>query len=72
MCLPNKGDFMNFRALLLASAIGLLSAQPLAAADLESDAKAFGARDAVIAPDLSPDGSSVVYLTPGPGRKKKP
>jgi dipeptidyl aminopeptidase/acylaminoacyl peptidase len=61
---------MKFSALLLASAIGLLSvARPIAAADLEADAKAFGAREAVVAPDLSADGSSVVYLTPGPGRK---
>ncbi len=36
---------------------------------LATDAAAFGAREAVHAPDLSPDGSSVVYLTPGPGRK---
>src|SRR5438270_13776598 len=61
---------MKFRAFLVASAIGLLSAaQPLRAADLASDAKAFGARDAVIAPDLSADGSQVVYITPATGRK---
>lgn len=36
---------------------------------LAADAAAFGAREAVDAPDLSPDGTSVVYLTPGPGRK---
>ena len=61
---------MKFRAFLVASAIGLLSAaQPLRSADLASDAKAFGARDAVIAPDLSADGSQVVYITPATGRK---
>src|SRR5438270_11633180 len=61
---------MKFRAFLVASAIGLLAAaQPLRAADLASDAKAFGARDAVIAPDLSADGSQVVYTTPATGRK---
>ena len=36
---------------------------------LAEDAAAFGARDAVQHPDLSADGSSVIYVTPGPGRK---
>ncbi|MGN6154415.1 MAG: alpha/beta hydrolase family protein [Sphingomicrobium sp.] len=36
---------------------------------LADDAKAFGARPAVSAPSLSPDGSSVLYITPGPGPK---
>ena len=36
---------------------------------LAEDAAAFGAREAVNAPDLSPDGSTILYLTPGPGRK---
>jgi hypothetical protein len=36
---------------------------------LAEDAAAFGAREAVIAATLSPDGSSVLYLTPGPGPK---
>jgi dipeptidyl aminopeptidase/acylaminoacyl peptidase len=36
---------------------------------LLADAKAFGARQAVEEPDLSPDGTSIVYITPGPGRK---
>ena len=59
---------MKMRILLLASAISVSSAAA-AAADLASDAKAFGARDAVLAPDLSADGSHVIYITPGPGRK---
>lgn len=60
---------MNFRVSLLASAIGLLCvAAPVAAADLATDAKAFGARLSVAAPGLSLDGNSVMYLTPGPGR----
>ena len=60
---------MNFRVSLLASAIGLLwVAAPVAAADLATDAKAFGARLSVAAPSLSLDGNSVMYLTPGPGR----
>jgi dipeptidyl aminopeptidase/acylaminoacyl peptidase len=60
---------MNFRVSLLASAIGLLCvAAPVAAADLATDAKAFGARLSVAAPSLSLDGNSVMYLTPGPGR----
>lgn len=37
--------------------------------DLTDDAVAFGAREAVSAPHLSPDGSSVMYITPGPGPK---
>lgn len=37
-------------------------------ASLVADAKAFGARDAVIRPDLSADGSRVIYITPGPAR----
>jgi dipeptidyl aminopeptidase/acylaminoacyl peptidase len=36
---------------------------------LAQDAAAFGARPAVSAPSLSPDGSSVLYITPGPGPK---
>ena len=36
---------------------------------LAEDAAAFGAREAVNAPDLSPDGSTILYLTPGPGRQ---
>ncbi len=34
---------------------------------LAEDAAAFGAREAVSAPKLSPDGSRVLYITPGPG-----
>jgi hypothetical protein len=62
---------MSRRGLLLASAIGLCISTPLRAADpqLVADAKAFGARQAVVEPDLSPDGMSVVYITPGPGRR---
>jgi len=62
---------MKLRGLLFASAIGLSCAAAPAGAQqtLAADAKAFGAREAVDAPDLSPDGASVVYLTPGPGRK---
>ena len=62
---------MKFRVLLLASAIGLscIARPVLAGTSLADDAKAFGAREAVIEPDLSADGSSVVYATPGPGRK---
>jgi hypothetical protein len=62
---------MKFRVSLLASAIGLSCvAQPaIAQGSLASDAKAFGAREAVMDPDLSADGSSVVYVTPGPGRR---
>jgi len=62
---------MDLGRLLLAGAFSLCVGAPLRAADpqLLADAKAFGAREAVEEPDLSPDGSSVVYITPGPGRK---
>jgi dipeptidyl aminopeptidase/acylaminoacyl peptidase len=40
-----------------------------AAHTLAEDAAAFGARERVVAARLSPDGSSVLYLTPGPGAK---
>ncbi len=62
---------MKFRVALLASAASLFVAAPVVAADasLVADAKAFGAREAVQAPDLSADGSSVVYITPAAGRK---
>ncbi|GAA3889838.1 S9 family peptidase [Sphingomonas limnosediminicola] len=60
---------MKMRNVLLASAIGLYMAAPTWATDLATDAKSFGARDAVIGPDLSADGSQVIYVTPGPGRK---
>jgi dipeptidyl aminopeptidase/acylaminoacyl peptidase len=50
-------------ALMCASAAGAQSKS------LAEDAAAFGAREAVDRPDLSPDGSSVMYLTPGPGRQ---
>jgi dipeptidyl aminopeptidase/acylaminoacyl peptidase len=36
---------------------------------LVADAKAFGSREAVIEPRLSPDGNSILYITPGPGPK---
>src|SRR5687767_2360020 len=62
---------MRSKILLAASAAGLCVSAPLTAADpsLIADAKAFGAREAVQAPDLSPDGSTVLYITPGPGRR---
>ena len=45
------------------------SAQAQSGRSLAEDAQAFGARDAVAAARLSPDGSSVMYITPGPGPK---
>jgi dipeptidyl aminopeptidase/acylaminoacyl peptidase len=45
------------------------SARAQAPHSLADDAAAFGARPAVTAPSLSPDGSSVMYITPGPGPK---
>jgi dipeptidyl aminopeptidase/acylaminoacyl peptidase len=64
-----EGGIMTIRVLLLASAISLWSIAPARAADLATDAKAFGARVSVVAPNLSRDGNSVIYLTPGPGRR---
>jgi acetyl esterase/lipase len=51
-------------ACLLAGTASIASAQTHSLAE---DASAFGAREAVRAPDLSPDGNSVLYLTPAPG-----
>jgi dienelactone hydrolase len=61
---------MKLRTALLACA-SLLVAAPAFAQDagLIADAKAFGAREAVVEPRLSPDGTSVMYVTPGPGPK---
>jgi len=36
---------------------------------LEDDAAAFGSREAISEATLSPDGTSVLYVTPGPGPK---
>jgi acetyl esterase/lipase len=58
--------FMLFRSV----AIAALGTSAVAAAQsthtLAEDAAAFGARERVVAARLSPDGSSVLYLTPGP------
>jgi dipeptidyl aminopeptidase/acylaminoacyl peptidase len=67
---------MKFRSALLACA-SLFVCVPAIAAEsgtivadsrLIADAKAFGAREAVIRPDLSADGSRVIYVTPSGGR----
>lgn len=67
---------MKLRDALLACA-SLLVCAPVFAQDnaplvadskLVADAKAFGAREAVIHPDLSADGSRVIFVTPGAGR----
>ena len=60
---------MKASVALFASAVGLSLSLPAWGSDLATDAKAFAAREAVSDPDLSPDGSSVIYITPGPGRK---
>lgn len=52
-------------AAMAALMTGAAWAQPVAT--LAEDAAAFGAREAVSAARLSPDGSSVMYITPGPG-----
>lgn len=61
---------MKSRVSLLACASLFVSASAVAQdAGLAADAKAFGARESVIEPRLSPDGNSVMYVTPGPGPK---
>jgi len=64
---------VKFQLLRSAAAAALLSVAAVASAQttysLADDAKAFGAREAVVAAGLSPDGTSVLYLTPGPGPK---
>ena len=61
---------MKFQIASLAVA-GLFVVAPASAQDgtLAADAKAFGSREAVMSPRLSPDGTRVMYLTPGPGPK---
>ena len=44
-----------------------VAAQGQQVRSLADDAAAFGSRPAVTDPHLSPDGSSVLYITPGPG-----
>ena len=51
------------------AALCCFAARAQAPAGLAADAAAFGARESVAAVDLSADGSSVLYLTPGPGRR---
>jgi len=61
---------MKLGVALLAGAGLFVSASAVAQdANLIADAKAFGARESVIEPRLSPDGNSVMYVTPGPGPK---
>jgi dipeptidyl aminopeptidase/acylaminoacyl peptidase len=52
-----------------AAALGGGTAQAQSMRSVADDAAAFGAREAVSAARLSPDGSSVMYITPGPGPK---
>lgn len=51
----------------LAMIAGLSGGGPASAATLDDDAKAFGSREAASSLDLSPSGSKVVMLSPGPG-----
>jgi dipeptidyl aminopeptidase/acylaminoacyl peptidase len=68
--IAGEGGFMKLRVSLLACAGLFVSASAIAQdAALIADAKAFGARESVIEPRLSPDGNSVMYITPGPGPK---
>jgi dipeptidyl aminopeptidase/acylaminoacyl peptidase len=68
--LAEEGGLMKLRFALLACAGLFVSASAVAQdASLIADAKAFGARESVVEPRLSPDGTSVMYVTPGPGPK---
>jgi hypothetical protein len=61
---------MKLRTLLfVSSTASSLLPLPAAASTLAEDAAAFGTRPAVVAPDLSRDGTSIMYLTPGPGHR---
>jgi dipeptidyl aminopeptidase/acylaminoacyl peptidase len=51
-----------------ATAAFSVSAHAQATHSLADDAAAFGARESVSQPVLSPDGDEILYLTPGPGR----
>lgn len=66
------GERVIIRNLSAACALALVaSAAPGTAQSgnsLAEDAAAFGARPAVMAPDLSADGNRVIYLTPGKGK----
>lgn len=66
-----KGGFkLKFQMFAAASLAAIaVAAHAQAAHSLADDAAAFGSREAVINPSLSPDGSSVMYITPGPGPK---
>jgi dipeptidyl aminopeptidase/acylaminoacyl peptidase len=62
---------MKFWFLAGAAAAALIGTPAYAqgARSLADDAAAFGAREAVSEARLSPDGSKVLYVTPGPGLK---
>ncbi len=61
---------MSLRTLLVGSTTALsLASLPAKASTLAEDAAAFGARPAVVVPDLSRDGTNIMYLTPGPGHR---
>ena len=75
MEVPKKGGLLRKGILKAAAVSAAVSAMltlngPAVAQDagLIADAKAFGAREAVTRPDLSADGSHVIYITPGPAR----
>jgi dipeptidyl aminopeptidase/acylaminoacyl peptidase len=58
-----------FRSVAVAALCYSAAADAQTTHALAEDAAAFGAREAVVGAGLSPDGSSVMYLTPGPGPK---
>ena len=69
----SKGELKILNKLMFSAGIAALvvasAGHAQAPASLAADAAAFGARQAVDAPDLSPDGTRVLYLTPGPGHR---
>ncbi|PWG03318.1 S9 family peptidase [Sphingosinicella humi] len=54
---------------LLAFGAVTLAAAPVQAQSVDSKATMFGQRESVQAIDISPDGTKVVYVAPGPGRQ---
>lgn len=69
---PNPGGFRVISRNMLAAVMAVLFTPTVATAAAPATHNTagalFGAREAVQAIDMSPDGTQVVYVTPGPGR----
>ena len=61
---------MRFKTVLMAGLLaGVSTASAAQVMPLDQAAKAFGAREAIWGVDLSADGTQILYLTPGSGRR---